>query len=299
MPAIAVCGPPHSGKSVLIAKLYDHLKKYSVFVQRACPDGEGQWSAESDPEIVKRIRKKGEFDYAFIESQMKYIERLKEYFDVVLVDFGGLPTPDKESLLEICDYYILLVRNDDPRTEEWQKMLKRLEKKFDLDCIAYFISAMDGEPKIISTSRIFKAVLVELDRTGVPSNTSSIISSFAEFLKEKFKLEVRSLEKFSCNVLDRGDYLFVDIAIGGNTIMSPEELGNLLSAVRKTVGEKYYGKGVVISGRLPVWAHSALAHLFHASKFVAHFDPRFKGGIVVSSHDKMYKIGQVVPVEIE
>ncbi len=298
MPAIAVCGPPHSGKSVLIAKLYDFLRNYSIFVQRACPDGEGQWSAESDPEIVKKIRKKGEFDYEFIESQNKSIERLKEYFDVVLVDFGGLPTPDKESLLEICDCYILLDKMDDPRTREWKRMLEKLEKRQGLYCIAHLITKMEGEPRIISSSETFKAILVNMDRSGVPSDTLSVISLLAEFLKEKFKLEVISLTKFSCNVLDYGDYLFVDVSIGGNTVMSPDELGDLLNTVRKIVGSKYYGKGVVISGRLPVWAHCALTHLFHASKFVAHFDPRFKGGVVVAAHDGMYRMGQIIPVEI-
>jgi len=298
MPAVAVCGPPHSGKSVLISKLYDLLRNYSVFVQRACPDGEGQWTVESDQDVVKKIRKKGEFDYTYIETQREFVERLKEFFDLVIVDFGGLPTPDKKTLLETCDYYILLDKEDDPKTEEWKKMLKKPEDKQNFSCVAHIITKMDGEPRIISSSKTFKAILVNLDRSSVPSDTLSLISALADFLKEKFKLEVKSLEKFSCDVSEHGDYLFIDVSIGSNSIMSPDELKDLLYVVEKRVGARYYGKGVVISGRLPVWAHCALTHLFHASKFVAHFDPRFKGGVVVATHDEGYKIGQIVPVKI-
>jgi CRISPR-associated protein Csx3 len=48
---IAVGGPPHSGKSVFLAELYRQLlqrQPSGVFLQRACPDGEGMWSNEAD-----------------------------------------------------------------------------------------------------------------------------------------------------------------------------------------------------------------------------------------------------------
>ena len=103
--------------------------------------------------------------------------------------------------------------------------------------------------------------------------------------------------KFVVEVREVGNVLVVDVTIDGG-VMHPEELNQLAMVVENTVGTKYYGKGVIISGRLPVWAHSAIAHLFHPAKFVAHFDPRLGGGVVVASHDTNYRVGQVIPVEL-
>ena len=61
---VAVGGPPHSGKSVFLAELYRQLlakRPSGVFLQRACPDGEGMWSAETNPQLVAEIRRKGSF----------------------------------------------------------------------------------------------------------------------------------------------------------------------------------------------------------------------------------------------
>lgn len=43
-------------------------------------------------------------------------------------------------------------------------------------------------------------------------------------------------------------------------------------------------KGVVISGRGPVWLYAALAHHYHVSAWVATFDPRLGGAVVTSRH---------------
>ena len=54
--------------------------------------------------------------------------------------------------------------------------------------------------------------------------------------------------------------------------------------------------GVIISGRLPIWAHSAIAHQLHPTAWVAHLDPRLGGGVIVQSHKKGFTVGQVIPV---
>ena len=57
-------------------------------------------------------------------------------------------------------------------------------------------------------------------------------------------------------------------------------------------------KGVVLSGRGPVWLYCFLTHVYHPTRFVATYDPRI-GGVVVESHDPDYKIGDVVKVNVE
>lgn len=55
-------------------------------------------------------------------------------------------------------------------------------------------------------------------------------------------------------------------------------------------------KGVIISGRAPVWVFATLGHEFHPALWVATFDPRLGGGVVVQSHSKDYQVGDVIPL---
>ena len=106
------------------------------------------------------------------------------------------------------------------------------------------------------------------------------------------------MEGAEINVKVSEHFVLVDVSLGGNGLITPEELEELVNTAEKTVGTKYFGKGVVISGRMPVWAHSALAHAFHPAQWVAHFDPRLGGGVVVQSHSPDVRVGQVIPVQL-
>lgn len=55
--------------------------------------------------------------------------------------------------------------------------------------------------------------------------------------------------------------------------------------------------GVVISGRAPIWLYSYLVHELHPTAWVACYDPRL-GAIVVSTHSRLARIGQVLPVKL-
>lgn len=55
-------------------------------------------------------------------------------------------------------------------------------------------------------------------------------------------------------------------------------------------------KGVIISGRGPVWLFCALAHKYHYCTFVATFEPRMQAGVVVVTHVKDKKIGDLIPL---
>ncbi len=56
-------------------------------------------------------------------------------------------------------------------------------------------------------------------------------------------------------------------------------------------------EGVVISGRMPVWVYGALVHTFHPRPWVATFDPRLGGAVVVATHTPQVGVGQVVSLE--
>ncbi len=209
----------------------------------------------------------------------------------MLVDLGGLPTQENRAILEHCDYYVFLKRPDKKELiQKWQELLDSL----DIKPLAIFDSVWEGDPVHRKDYvYVFKGVLVRLDRGGVPDATVRVIEKFGEFLIEKFG-GVGMEEKFSIKVREHPEWVLVDVTIGGNGLIAPDELEELIGVVTKTVNNKYFGKGVIISGRLPVWAHSALAHTFHGAKWVGHFDPRI-GAVVTATHDTTKPIGTVIP----
>ncbi|OLP19166.1 CRISPR-associated protein Csx3 [Leptolyngbya sp. 'hensonii'] len=74
-------------------------------------------------------------------------------------------------------------------------------------------------------------------------------------------------------------------------IIEPQALEDLrLPAGIDTTG------GVVISGRAPIWLYSYLVHELHPTAWVACYDPRL-GAVVVSTHSRLARIGQVIPIE--
>lgn len=55
-------------------------------------------------------------------------------------------------------------------------------------------------------------------------------------------------------------------------------------------------KGIVISGRAPVWLYAYLVHECHPTLWVACFDPRL-GAVVTNTHSHQVTIGQVLSLE--
>ena len=53
-------------------------------------------------------------------------------------------------------------------------------------------------------------------------------------------------------------------------------------------------KGVIISGRGPIWLYGYLIHHYHPALWVATFDPRLGGGVVVMSHTPEVSEGDVI-----
>ncbi|MGQ9691848.1 MAG: CRISPR-associated ring nuclease Crn3/Csx3 [Thermoproteota archaeon] len=87
------------------------------------------------------------------------------------------------------------------------------------------------------------------------------------------------------SVREEKDYTIVHFEI--NTI-TPEVLSSLAPPKVNAT------KGVVLSGRGPIWLYGYLIHHYHPTKFIATYDPRLGGAVVVESHCPGYKVGDVV-----
>lgn len=86
--------------------------------------------------------------------------------------------------------------------------------------------------------------------------------------------------------------MIVELVISSG-VAEPGDLKKLATLLPEAGGTE----GVIISGRLPVWAYGAVVHYFHPRPWVATFDPRLGGGVVVASHTKGVEIGDVVSLD--
>lgn len=187
---VAIGGPPHSGKSVFLAELYRQLlarKPTGTFLQRACPDGEGMWSAESDPALVAEIRRKGKFSPEFVDFTLKSIESLGRAFPRVLLDLGGLRTAENAEILRCSTHFVVLSSNPD-EDEEWVRFAEDEGCKVLAIFRSRLVRRVDGtlddavRSSVDLSTEPVRGELLNLDR-GLGSDTyREAISQFADWL---------------------------------------------------------------------------------------------------------------------
>lgn len=80
---------------------------------------------------------------------------------------------------------------------------------------------------------------------------------------------------------------FTLISFEMDDILSPEDLVTL------TPPKVNGAKGVVLSGRGPIWLYCFLTHFYHPTKFIATYDPRLEGAVIVERHVPDYNVGSI------
>jgi len=126
---VAFIGPPHSGKSTILYHIYSTLRRRHVrfFLQRACPDGEGIWTAETPGgrDIARQHKRAVSqfFSDFFVQFQVNSIKQLAKTFQLVLVDTGGKMSDQNRWILAVCSHYVLLVSSSYPASvrREWEE----------------------------------------------------------------------------------------------------------------------------------------------------------------------------------
>jgi len=78
-------------------------------------------------------------------------------------------------------------------------------------------------------------------------------------------------------------------------ILSPDVLKTI--SPPDPIKNNFANKGVILSGRGPIWLYGFLIHFYHPTLWVATYDPRLNGAVVVESHTVKVKIGDVIPFE--
>lgn len=167
-PAILIGGPPDSGKSVLANTLRLNLLKKNlnkqVFLHRANWDGQGNWAYETaNQELVKRLVRENEFrlhendltrhlipDY--YQKNSRDIKNIRELVDLVLVDVGGKPQPEKMLLLEQCTHYIIISKSPE-KIGEWHDLCRKK-----LQPLAVIHSVLEKKIEVLSTNPFLEVV---------------------------------------------------------------------------------------------------------------------------------------------
>lgn len=100
---------------------------------------------------------------------------------------------------------------------------------------------------------------------------------------EKIKFTVVQSEK---------DYQLLDFKILGDGLIKPCNLNNL-----ELPQDLISNKGVVISGKAPIWLYAYIIHELHSFAWIATFDPRI-GAVVVQNHIPQGRnISEIIPIE--
>lgn len=262
-PAILIGGPPHSGKSVLTYMLTKRLREQRVehYVLRACPDGEGDWSQEAPPDMVRLLRQKGAFSAAFVDRVCRDLDRRHL---PLIVDAGGRPTLDQERIFDHCTHAVLIADNPEG-LDEWRARAER----HGLSVIAELHSTLSGADRLDAELPVLRGQIAGLERhTGA---AGPMVAKLAERLARLMayspdELKERHLQQAPTELaLDVTQLARYAGASATPHHWQPADLPPALASVPQAALSLY--------GRGPNWLYAALAlHVAPQPFFL--FDPR-------------------------
>lgn len=254
-PAILIGGPPHSGKSVLVYSLTQALRARGVvhYAMRACPDGEGDFSNETDQAVIRLIRRKGVFSDEFNARITDYLQQRRL---PLLVDVGGRPTDEQIAPFALCTGAILLAgdRPDEPERyaadrARWLAILERAG----VPLLADLRSDLHGANELTAAAPVITGTLAGLERGE--SAAGPAFDALVDRLAEVFvdvPLEPEQLHRAAAPPHAR----LVEVespALGvRGARWEPGDLPGLAAVVQP-------GEAIAIYGRAPNWVYAFLA----------------------------------------
>ncbi len=253
-PAIFVGGPPHSGKSTLLYRLSHALRQQQVghYALRASPDGEGDWSQEAPLALVRdlRLRAKSDWTPAFAQRICRDIARRHL---PLLVDVGGLLTPETEQVAAVCTHGLILSR-DAALLPSWKTMLYQQGRTV----IAELLSRPDGSQEISATTPALRGTITGLARGQ--SSDGVCFSALVETLRHYFSYSPDDLfrtHEATAGVdlvlhLERRIFPLPAHHPDQGPRWKPDELASLYESL--PVHEP-----LALYGRAPIWLYAGLA----------------------------------------
>ncbi|MDF1699195.1 MAG: CRISPR-associated ring nuclease Crn3/Csx3 [Saprospiraceae bacterium] len=99
--------------------------------------------------------------------------------------------------------------------------------------------------------------------------------------------------KISFSVQREQEYTLLEIALANP--IEPNDIHHMQN-LPDLVNENRASLGVILSGRGPIWLYGYLIHHYHPCMWVAVFDPKLNGAVVVQSHSEKYNAADVIPI---
>lgn len=261
LPAVMFGGPPHAGKSVLFYSLTQALRERGIrhHAIRACPDGEGNWSQESDQETVSRIRQRGQWSDLFVRRLSQDLSHRGLPF---LVDMGGRPQGSQRSLFGLCTHSILLVKENEPAlTVLWDDLVT----EHALQPLARVHSRLEGEEVLTARTPLIEGTITGLVRAKEKRAGGVVFDALLERVAALFtsyspqELERAFFEQAPSELLNLYEVV-------PTKRWQPEMLPLLLADVPRHLALSVYGAA-------PNWVYAALAAHTDPYPFYQ-FDPR-------------------------
>lgn len=170
---IIICGPPHSGKTVMINSLHKLLPTEGVQTIRANADGEGYWASEGNPDDVQKVRVKGDNTPEEFAEWTKQISDAKA--NIVLVDIGGKLQDDKIPLFEAADSFVVLCSDQEP---DLMVAWKSFGEAHGCRCLACLTSKLVGEDEVKKLGAVIEDTITHLER-GTERTDSKLLQELA------------------------------------------------------------------------------------------------------------------------
>lgn len=189
---VSIGGPPHSGKTVFLNELYHQLREEmssNVFLLRACPDGEGMWMYDADPELAQRIRQKGKFGEQFTESIRGAVANLKKGFKIILIDLGGKLLPPNDKMLAESTHHLILCSTEQKKEgKKWVAYGEQFGAKtlavFQTELVKLGDGILDSSARseVEITESGITGTLRNLDRKGAKEPYQQAISEITNWM---------------------------------------------------------------------------------------------------------------------
>jgi hypothetical protein len=242
----------------------------------------------SDVHVAQELRHKGKFTKEFMEWVVDSIRAMKGRVSLVLVDVGGVRSPENEAIFRECDSFVVLCRQD--KVEERERW-EHFGQELGLEMVASLDSSLEGEDRIDETAPVLRGLVTKLERgTNVESpaaraladvliEKSGVLGWTAANKKGEKEMATVNLnqlaEKIGVVSVDRE---ITDRASGQKKLVkSFNWSASDLQPACKVVAAYATESEVVLDGGAPAFLYSALVHAVHpASVYTA--DPKLADG---------------------
>lgn len=246
---VALVGPPHSGKSVLLQSLLRELGADGARLDVSHGDGEGQWLEDNfDNSDVRSLRRKTAMGKTGVQQVIDQLQTFST--PLSLLDVGGKIHEDNRMIASQASHAVVMGSEPEVRRE-----YAAFAQSAGLDVVAYVDNTLDDSADSIATDvhdMTLHAQIGDLHR-GIAAKERTSVKVLARTLAELATTNDR-YEPPAEHVLVPQDMLN---RLGRSASCLPEDIPGIYKYVQQQAGTG--GGALHVNGRARSWEHGAIA----------------------------------------